>query len=104
MRIEWVKLHHGGRVMEIKEDLCRRVRRLSGSRVKWKQRVAEKQEVIRYLRVRARDLEVSRDFWKARAMIAESTNCAEDSLAVDPAANEIPMGEELARKPLKSRR
>jgi hypothetical protein len=61
--------------MEVKDDLCRRARRLSESLTKWKRRVAQNQELIRYLRVRVRDLEVSRGFWKQRATTTESVDC-----------------------------
>jgi hypothetical protein len=71
-------------MMKVKDDLARRVRRLLFSRKKWKQRIVEKQNLIRFLRVKARDLEASRSFWKDRAMTAEDTvrrfsACAADS-------------------------
>ena len=56
--------------MELMEDKTRLLRRLTASRQKWKQRVAEKQDLIRALRVRTRDLESSRAFWKKRALAA----------------------------------
>jgi hypothetical protein len=70
--------------MEVKEDLARWVRRLMCSRKKWKRRVAEKQNRIRFLRVKTRDLETSRSFWKQRAMTAEGT-IRRISGAADPA-------------------
>jgi hypothetical protein len=36
----------------------------------WKQRAAAKQVEIRYLRVKVRDLQASRDFWKQQALQA----------------------------------
>ena len=59
--------------MKIKDDLCRRLRATIASRRIWKQRVAENQEAIRYLRVRVRDLEESRAFWKKCATTAKPT-------------------------------
>jgi hypothetical protein len=41
---------------------------LTRSREKWKERVAAKQREIRRLRVKVRDLEVSRAYWKRRAL------------------------------------
>jgi len=58
--------------MDVKEDRARLVRRLSRSRRGWKRRVAEKQDMIRFLRVKTRDLENSRSFWKQRAKTAEA--------------------------------
>lgn len=54
--------------MKAKEDrLGQRLRRLASSRDVWKRRAHEKQSMIRYLRVKVRDLEVSRELWKDRA-------------------------------------
>jgi hypothetical protein len=47
--------------------LKRRIRQLERARQGWKQRVATKQQHIRYLRVKGRDLARSRDCWKQRA-------------------------------------
>jgi hypothetical protein len=47
--------------------LKRRIRQLEGARACWKSRCARKQDQIRYLRVKARDLALSRDRWKALA-------------------------------------
>jgi hypothetical protein len=58
--------------MNVKEDRARLLRRLVCSRSGWKRRVAEKQDLIRSLRVKARDLETSRSFWKQRARTAEA--------------------------------
>jgi predicted nucleic acid-binding Zn-ribbon protein len=52
----------------------RRVRALTRSRQKWKDRVAAKHLEIRALRVKVRDLQVSRDLWKQRALAAQNTN------------------------------
>jgi hypothetical protein len=40
------------------------------SRKKWKARVAAKHREIRTLRVKVRDLEISRNLWKQRAVAA----------------------------------
>jgi hypothetical protein len=53
------------------------------SRNLWKQRAAVKQDEIRYLRVKVRDLTVSRDFWKDQALQARpvlATTPTQDSL------------------------
>jgi hypothetical protein len=59
-------------MMDVKEDPVRRLRRLVCSRKKWKRRIAEKQNLIRFLRVKTRDLETSRSSWKERAISAEA--------------------------------
>jgi hypothetical protein len=61
---------------EFKSAPARVVLMLTRSREKWKQRVAAKQREIRRLRVKVRDLEASREYWKRRA----SANAA----AADP--------------------
>jgi len=52
---------------EFKSAPARVVLMLTRSREKWKQRVADKQREIRRLRVKVRDLEISRDAWKQKA-------------------------------------
>ncbi len=47
---------------------ARVVSMLTRSREKWKERVAAKQREIRRLRVKVRDLEISRDAWKEKAL------------------------------------
>jgi hypothetical protein len=54
---------------EFKSAPARVVLMLTRSREKWKQRVAAKQREIRRLRVKVRDLEVSREYWKRRALV-----------------------------------
>jgi hypothetical protein len=49
---------------------ARRVQALILSRKKWKARVAAKHREIRTLRVKVRDLEISRNLWKQRAVAA----------------------------------
>jgi hypothetical protein len=49
---------------------ARRVQALILSRQKWTTRVAAKHAEIRALRVKVRDLQTSRDFWKQRALAA----------------------------------
>jgi hypothetical protein len=53
---------------EFKSAPARVVSMLTRSREKWKERVAAKQREIRRLRVKVRDLEVSREYWKRRAL------------------------------------
>ena len=53
---------------EFKSAPARVVLMLTRSREKWKERVAAKQREIRRLRVKVRDLEVSREYWKRRAL------------------------------------
>ena len=55
---------------EFKSAPARVVLMLTRSREKGKQRVAAKQREIRRLRVKVRDLEVSREYWKRRASAA----------------------------------
>jgi predicted nucleic acid-binding Zn-ribbon protein len=52
----------------------RRIRALTRSRQKWKDRVSDKHREIRALRVKVRDLQVSRELWKKRALAAENAN------------------------------
>jgi hypothetical protein len=59
--------------MEVPEDLGRKLRRLLQSLTLWKNRAATKQGQILYLRVRVRDLHASRNYWKQRALAAESS-------------------------------
>jgi predicted nucleic acid-binding Zn-ribbon protein len=56
---------------------ARRVRALTDSRQKWKDRVAANRRDIRRLRVRVRDLEASRDSWKRWALAAEAISPGE---------------------------
>jgi hypothetical protein len=53
---------------KFKSAPARVVLMLTRSREKWKGRVAAKQREIRRLRVKVRDLEVSRQSWKRRAL------------------------------------
>jgi hypothetical protein len=50
------------------KDYARQARLFRASRDRWKQRCAAKQDEIRYLRVRLRDLEASRQRWKHEAL------------------------------------
>jgi predicted nucleic acid-binding Zn-ribbon protein len=52
----------------------RRLRALTASRQRWRDRVAAKHREIRSLRVKVRDLQVSRDLWKQRALAMENAN------------------------------
>lgn len=49
-------------------DYARQARLFRVSRDRWKQRCAAKQDEIRYLRVRIRDLQASRQRWKDEAL------------------------------------
>ena len=71
---------------EFKSAPARVVLRLTRSREKWKQRVADKQREIRRLRVRVRDLEFSRDAWKQKAL----SQAASAPLHEDPGLGEAP--------------
>jgi hypothetical protein len=50
------------------KDYARQARLFRQSRERWKQRCAAKQDEIRYLRIRLRDLEASRARWKQAAL------------------------------------
>ena len=50
--------------MKDEGNTARRMRKLRASRNLWKQRSAEKQQEIRQLRVKVRDLSNSREHWK----------------------------------------
>ena len=50
------------------KDYARQARLARTSRDRWRQRCAAKQDEIRYLRVRLRDLEASRQRWKDEAL------------------------------------
>jgi hypothetical protein len=52
------------------QDYARQARLARTSRDRWRQRCAAKQDEIRYLRVRLRDLEASRQRWKDEALQA----------------------------------
>ena len=74
--------------MAVREDVSRCLRGITAGRGKWKRRAGEKQKTIRYLRVRVRDLEESRELWKRRAIKAELTRgpLPADSIDLDPSA------------------
>jgi hypothetical protein len=63
---------------EFKSTPARVVLMLTRSREKWKERVAAKQREIRRLRVKVRDLEVSRASWKQRALAQAPSSPPED--------------------------
>jgi len=70
-----------------------RMRRLSESVTVWRHRVAEKQAMIRYLRVKVRDLEVSRELWKNRVTMAVTANCSANSVDPEHSTDETTTGE-----------
>ena len=55
------------------KDHARQARVYRHSRDAWKQRCADKQDQIRSLRIRIRDLEASRQRWKDEALQARAT-------------------------------
>jgi hypothetical protein len=63
----------------------RRVRALILSREKWKGRVAAKHREIRALRVKVRDLQISRDLWKQRALAVTQSNANGETRALGEA-------------------
>jgi hypothetical protein len=63
---------------------ARRVQALILSRKKWKARVAAKHREIRTLRVKVRDLEISRDLWKQRAVAATASKSIANREAPSP--------------------
>jgi hypothetical protein len=65
---------------EFKSAPARVVSLLTRSRQKWKQRVADKQREIRRLRVKVRDLEISRDAWKQKALAQAAPAPSPESL------------------------
>jgi hypothetical protein len=65
---------------EFKSSPARVVLMLTRSREKWKQRVAAKQDEIRRLRVKVRDLEVSRAYWKKRALTPPAQAAPQEDL------------------------
>jgi hypothetical protein len=73
--------------MEVSKDLGRQLRRLQRSRTLWQDRAGAKQGHILYLRVRIRDLEVSRNSWKQRALAAEALSA---TVAVQPNLAAVP--------------
>ena len=54
-----------------KSEDSRLVRLFQASREQWKQRAAEKQQKLRAMEIKVRDLSASREQWKARAKVAE---------------------------------
>jgi hypothetical protein len=88
------QVRHGRLDMKVTEDrVGQRRRRLLESRNVWKQRVTEKQTLIRYLRVKVRDLEVSRELWKTRAMTAVTTSSSANSVEPERSMDEMTTGE-----------
>jgi hypothetical protein len=65
---------------EFKSAPARVVLMLTRSREKWKERVATKQGEIRRLRVKVRDLEVSREYWKRRALAQAASAAPQEGL------------------------
>lgn len=77
------------------QDYARQARLARTSRDRWRQRCATKQDEIRYLRVRLRDLEASRQRWKEAALQARARPQPLPTLAsADPDLGEAP-----ARRP-----
>lgn len=78
------------------KDFARQARLARTSRDRWRQRCAAKQDEIRYLRVRLRDLEASRQRWKDEAL---QTRARPQQPRPLPAPAEHDLGEALARRP-----
>jgi hypothetical protein len=76
------------------KDYARQARLARTSRDRWRQRCAAKQDEIRYLRVRLRDLEASRQRWKDEALQVRSRH--QQPL---PAATDHDLGGAQARRP-----
>lgn len=53
-----------------KSEDSRLVRLFQQSREQWKQRAADKQQKLRAMEIKVRDLSASREHWKKRAMLA----------------------------------
>jgi len=79
-----------------REDYTRQARLYRQSRERWKQRCADKQEEIRYLRVRIRDLEASRERWK---QAARNNQAPLQIQLPSPALPENDLGGASARRP-----
>jgi hypothetical protein len=78
------------------KDYARQARLFRQSRERWKQRCAAKQDEIRYLRIRLRDLEASRARWK---QVALQNRLRSESLPTTTALAETNLGEAAARRP-----
>ena len=81
--------------------LKRRVRQLERARQKWKGRCADKQDHIRYLRVKARDLAKSRERWRTlaeRAPDADAAAPSPDLLPLPQPREGTPPGEARERR------
>lgn len=77
------------------KDYARQARLARTSRDRWRQRCAAKQDAIRYLRVRLRELEASRQRWKDEALQAR----ARPQPLPTPAPAGPDLGEAPARRP-----
>lgn len=58
--------------MEFKSPSSRLARLFRAGRDNWKQKALEKQKRLRALEIKVRDLSASREYWKNRAIHAES--------------------------------
>jgi hypothetical protein len=76
--------------MKLKEGrVGQRLRRLRKSLQTWKRRAAEKQALIRSLRVKLRDMEVSRALWKTRAVSKGSSSHFATSVEMGSSRDEM---------------
>lgn len=75
------------------QDHARQARLYRASRDRWKRRCAAKHDEIRYLRVRVRDLEASRQRWKCEALQRRVTHPL-----TTPATAEYDLGGASARR------
>lgn len=78
------------------QDYARQARLARTSRDRWRRRCVAKQDEIRYLRVRLRDLEASRQRWKDEALQARALP---PPPRPTPAPADHPLGEATARRP-----
>ncbi|QHG20621.1 hypothetical protein [Nostoc sp. ATCC 53789] len=59
-------------MQEFKSPVSRLVRLFQKGRDSWREKALEKQKKVRALEIKVRDLTASREYWKQRALAAES--------------------------------
>ncbi len=57
---------------EFKSPVSRLARLFQKGRDSWKEKALDRQKKVRALEIKVRDLSVSREHWKQRALVAES--------------------------------
>src|SRR5512147_1530566 len=95
---------YGDRVMKIfKTATDRLVRYFEKSRDAWKARALKKQQQLRDLQIKVRDLSASRDYWKKKAKEAEKAQHETSKKEPSPRKSElIKAGEDNLSYPEKS--